>query len=92
MVKVVTDKTIDLDEHIRYFLSKDKKDLDNYENDKAAVFGNQARFICGRQHLPISYTSYPRSGNTFLRKYLENITGIATGSDQFMKFTMNVCL
>jgi hypothetical protein len=25
--------------------------------------------------------SYPRSGNTLLRKYLENITGIVTGGD-----------
>jgi len=42
--------------------------------------------------MAISYTSYPRSGNTFLRKYLENITGIATGSDMFMKFTLNTTL
>jgi hypothetical protein len=34
-----------------------------------------------QRSLSITYTSYPRSGNTFLRKYLENITGIATGSD-----------
>jgi hypothetical protein len=42
--------------------------------------------------MAISYTSYPRSGNTFLRKYFENITGIATGSDQLMKFNLNVSL
>ena len=28
-----------------------------------------------------SYMTYPRSGNTFLRKYLELITGVGTGSD-----------
>lgn len=27
------------------------------------------------------YMTYPRSGNTFLRKYLELITGITTGSE-----------
>jgi hypothetical protein len=40
----------------------------------------------------VSYASYPRSGNTFLRKYLESITGIATGSDMVMKFTLNTAL
>lgn len=40
----------------------------------------------------IMYTSYPRSGNTFLRKYFESITGLATGSDQVMKFNLNVAL
>jgi len=53
-----------------------------YESTKILRFGNQARFLTGTQRsLSITYTSYPRSGNTFLRKYLENITGIATGSD-----------
>lgn len=29
----------------------------------------------------VAFTSYSRSGNTFLRKYLEEITGVCTGSD-----------
>ena len=40
----------------------------------------------------VTYTSYPRSGNTFLRKYFESISGLATGSDQVMKFNLNVVL
>ena len=28
-----------------------------------------------------AYMTYMRSGNTFLRKYLELITGVATGAD-----------
>lgn len=55
-------------------------------------FSGQAKFLSGCRSQAISYTSYPRSGNTFLRKYLENITGVATGSDQLMKFTLNVTL
>jgi hypothetical protein len=29
----------------------------------------------------VSYSTYPRCGNSFLRKYLQLITGVATGSD-----------
>jgi hypothetical protein len=29
--------------------------------------------------------SYPRSGNTLLRKYIEDITRVATGSDGSLK-------
>jgi len=51
------------------------------------------RFLkAGQDFYHVSYTSYPRSGNTFLRKYLENITGLATGSDMVMKFTLNMQL
>jgi len=32
--------------------------------------------------------SYPRSGNSFLRKYLQNITGIATGSDMTLELNI----
>jgi hypothetical protein len=59
---------------------------------KQDLFSGQARFLAGQCEHAVSYTSYPRSGNTFLRKYLENITAIATGSDQLMKFTLNVNL
>ena len=29
----------------------------------------------------VSLTSFPRSGNTFLRKFLEGVTGITTGGE-----------
>ena len=35
----------------------------------------------------VAFQSYARSGNTFLRRYLEQITGLYTGSDMPMKFT-----
>ena len=31
----------------------------------------------------VSYSTYPRSGNTFLRKYIELISGIPTGSEMY---------
>jgi len=32
-----------------------------------------------------SFISFPRSGNSFLRKYLESLTGVITGSDLSVK-------
>jgi len=40
----------------------------------------------------IAYASFPRSGNTFFRKYLEQIGGIFTGSDGDLNFTLHYCL
>lgn len=33
----------------------------------------------------IAFVSFPRSGNSFLRKIIEKITGVFTGSDVPMK-------
>ena len=37
----------------------------------------------------VMYTSYSRSGNTFLRKYLEQLTGINTGSDGDLNYNLH---
>ena len=78
----VSDVTIDLEQHCKLLLSKRLEDIDLYNNKlKGELFGGQAHFLSGKPLRAVSYTSYPRSGNTFLRKYLENITSVATGSD-----------
>jgi len=38
------------------------------------------------------YVTYPRSGNSLMRKYFENVTGVATGSDMVLKHSANVAL
>ena len=38
------------------------------------------------------YATYPRSGNSLMRKFFETVTGVATGSDQVMKHGPNVAL
>ena len=91
IVKNVSDKVIDIEEHMEFLTSRNESDLSKYEQTKANLFAH-ARFLSGKPAKAITYTSYPRSGNSFLRKYFENITGIATGSDQFMKFTLNTSL
>ena len=77
----VSDKEIDLDQHCKLLLTPYNEKL--YQKAvKDDLFGRtQAKFLSGGLLDAISYTSYPRSGNTMLRKYLENITGVATGSD-----------
>lgn len=79
LVENISDSYLDKDQLITVLLSKD---LEAYERfHKKELFSSVSRFISNEVGHQISYTSYPRSGNTFLRKYLENITGVATGSD-----------
>ena len=40
----------------------------------------------------VSYSSYPRCGNSFLRKYFENITGVVTGTDMSLEFNVELQL
>jgi hypothetical protein len=40
----------------------------------------------------INFTSYPRSGNSLTRKYLEDITGIITGSNMDNRYPRNLAL
>jgi len=85
--------TVEIDELNRFFVSKEQADLDLYEATKNDKFkAKAAKFLSALPAHAISYTSWPRSGNTFLRTYLENITGIATGSDQLMQFSLNISL
>ena len=36
----------------------------------------------------VAFQSFPRSGNTFLRRYLEQITGVVTGADMNVEHTV----
>ena len=40
----------------------------------------------------IAYTSYSRSGNTFFRRYLEQVGGIFTGSDGDLNYALHFSL
>ena len=47
------------------------------------MFDNHFRFLDGQPNKSqkVAFCSFPRSGNTFLRRYMELITGITTGAD-----------
>ncbi len=90
MIYNESDKVLDAEELTQMLLSKD---VENYEEAKQFIYGKSSRFLDGKKkQLNISYTSYPRSGNTFLRKYFESVLGVATGSDMVMLFQLNVAL
>lgn len=49
----------------------------NFLDSEISMIGNR-----------VAFASYPRTGNSFLRKILENITGVFTGSDMPLFKTM----
>ena len=58
------------------------KDLSLLEKNKW-IFEGQPKYLDETVpvHNKICYSSHPRSGNTFLRKFFESVTGISTGAD-----------
>jgi hypothetical protein len=58
------------------------KDLSLLESNRW-IFEGASKFLDESEPVRnrICYSSHPRSGNTFLRKYFETVTGISTGSD-----------
>jgi hypothetical protein len=54
---------------------------------------SQSRFLCsGLNHEKVLLVSYPRSGNSFLRRLLETSFGIVTGSDSRPNRTLSESL
>ena len=79
----------------RVFLSKEwaeNKEVKEFEEALVKSKG-QALFLDKKDKVDsILYASFMRSGNTLMRKYLENVTGIATGSIYPNFYTMNFSL
>ena len=71
------------------------KDLECYEQiQQTLTENNKCSFLdesCNLVEIgeSVAFQSYPRSGNTFLRMYLEKISGIWTGSDMSLKMTFD---
>lgn len=70
------------------------KDISAYEKNKDHFWGFSPRYTTknSKEQLSIVYATYPRSGNSLMRKYFENCTGTATGSDMVNKFIPNIAL
>ena len=70
-------KTINFNKLIEVLKSSDAKLFD----DNKWMFDGDFKFLDG-QKLPskIAFNTFPRSGNSFLRKYMEQMTGISTGA------------
>jgi hypothetical protein len=91
LIENVSKPEIDLDSLFSLLKSKD---LSHYEKVRDHFFCGQGLYTTGRakEQQSIIYATYPRAGNTLMRKYFENITGVATGSDMVMKFQPNIAL
>lgn len=61
------------------FRSKDE----DLWRQSAWMFENEFKFLDGKPNNwnKIAFASFPRSGNTFLRKCCELLTGVQTGAD-----------
>jgi hypothetical protein len=72
-------KTLNLKELMGVLRSKDAKLWKNSE----WMFDGEFRFLDGQPNdcNKIAFASFPRAGNTFLRKYCELLTGVQTGGD-----------
>jgi len=66
------------------------KDAKLMEGKNAWMFDGQMRMLDGNK-IPdgqkVAFNTYPRSGNTFLRRFLDTITGIHTGSNMPLSLT-----
>ena len=70
---------IDLDHLMNVFRSKDEAEW----KKMSWVFDGTLRFLNGKkiESNKIALASFPRSGNTFMRKYFDLLTGIHSGAD-----------
>jgi hypothetical protein len=61
--------------------------------DSDVVDISKIRFLNESEHLErVTYASYPRSGNTFIRNNLEQISGIYTGGNMSNQFELDIAL
>jgi hypothetical protein len=70
-------KKLNLDEVLTMLKSKDESLFNNMQY----IFDNEFRFLDGKPlKTKIAFCTFPRSGNSLMRRLLETATGIATGS------------
>ena len=72
-------RKINLNELVALFKSKDEA----LWQEHAWQFDGYTRFLDGQKinGNKVAFQSFPRSGNSFMRKYFELLTGLATGAD-----------
>jgi len=81
-------KVNNLNELVALFRSKDAQ---LWEQNKD-LFDGHMRFLDNSPNKSnkVAFASFPRSGNSFLRKYLEMLTGIATGADNTLHVNVHL--
>ena len=71
-------KTVNLTYLLNILRSKDQSVMDSQE----WMFDGEIRFLQGDpiKQNKIAFVSYPRTGNSFIRKLIENVTGTVTST------------
>lgn len=75
-------------DHLKKLLLGPADDQENLKEYNRIVDPDHPKFLdlkCTMKGNRVAFASFPRSGNSFLRKMLEQITGVFTGSDLGMK-------
>jgi hypothetical protein len=63
------------------------KDMDKLAEFQELV--SKCKFLDMKTKMPgVAFVSYPRTGNSFLRKILESCTGVFTGTDMNLELTL----
>jgi hypothetical protein len=82
-----TTPTINFDFFKELLLSIDFSRQQEYD----ALISGECKFLDKKSEMKgdrVAFASFPRTGNSFLRKILEQITGVFTGSDMPLMLTM----
>ena len=82
-VRADTARSINFEDLRKVLLSQDEKDM--VENDW--MFEGPSKYLDGStlNGNRVGFVTHARMGSTFLRKYFEEITGVATGSDMLLE-------
>jgi hypothetical protein len=81
--------TLNFDQIKELLLSKGDERMDEY----LKIINNEIKFLdkkCDLIGNRVTLATYPRTGNSFLRKILEQITGVFTGSDMSLNLTITL--
>jgi hypothetical protein len=82
--------TLKLKELMQLLLSKDRQQW----TQNSWVFDGERRYLDGTKNTAnkVGFQSFPRSGNTFVRKYFEMLTGVETGADNTLHVNVQLQL
>ena len=62
----------------------------NFDPENAKFLDKNAKNTVTSMGQKVSLSTYPRSGNSFIRKYLQLITGVTTGSDLILSICVDL--
>lgn len=62
-------------------------------NEYQALISGEFKFLDGKVNMngnKVAFATFPRVGNSFLRKIIESVSGVFTGSDMPLEITAGI--